>query len=126
MISEELGSLPLGSFTVQNPSRLHALVTHDGVLFKACERTLFLRTQASPKALGQGLMRLMEPPECRYQFCHDSHDLAASQPTRTLSKFIGRSAVRKQSPPPSSECFIIPFVRAHILNSSARKTLLSC
>lgn len=125
MISEKLGSPSRLIYGSEPPSRLHALVTHDGVLFKACERTLFLRTQASPKALGQGLMRLMEPPECRYQFCRDSHDLAASQPTRTLSKFIGRSAVRKQSPPPS-ECFMIPFVRAHILNSSARKTLLSC
>lgn len=110
--------VPLGSFTVQNPSRLHALVTHDGVLFKARERTLFLRTQASPKALGQGLMRLMEPPECRYQFCRDSHDLAAGQPTRTLSKFIGRSVARKQSPPRHRRNVLwSPFVRAHILNS---------
>jgi len=71
----------------------------------------------------------MELPECRYQFCHDSHDLAAGQLVGTLSKFIGRSTVRKQPPPspspsPSSECFMIFLcARAYLIRPG--KTLLS-
>jgi len=83
---------------------------------------------ASRRVLGQGSMCLMEPPECRYQFCRDSHDLAAAWPTGTLSEFIGRSVARKQSPsPPLSPRWFVISLCARILNSSPpvrRKTQL--
>lgn len=102
-----------------------ALVTHGVALFKVNERCFYVARSAESQSSRSGLMRLMEPPECRYQFCHDSHDLAAGQPVGTLSKFIGRSTVRKQPPSPSSECFMI-FLCARAYLIRPRKTLLSC
>jgi len=92
---------------LRHESRLESR-THGARALRASPSVLFALTspQASPRALGQGLMCLMEAPECRYQFCRDSHDLAATRPIGTLSKFIDQSAVRKQSlsPPLSPVC----------------------